>query len=1398
MFYRSLVVLLSMSLVYGSARANDLWGSLSEQEQAMVKERTVTELGKLLKEGEASEELAFVASNIGTWATYTGQIVGGEYADASSAFISYAQDTLYSSFEQELGSRVDSMGSPSLTYFYTQVVKHESAVKDIARHAFNNELEKAGNVAWETAKNEVVTQVNERADLAFDFAYNWVFNGARIAGMAPSDIFREVIRVEKILIKEGSNYLRNSQQYQIMELYRGYLVEANGSHEEAWESMWAHGIPAKGWSVSRLEEGTLKSALKLCADKPYSLQMCIEEVQNGARRKIEKQKEDAERVLKEIADKKNARIKAAYAEMQALIMQQISAVSQEYKDAVSAANSILSKLKAQASGIPADCAAYKEKMALISATRAKVEAANEAAAKVHRYITLTQQCEVLAESPDDLDTLLQQVKQEKTGFDQHLGAVADQADLVCQDTTAIASAYSRADGKRLLQQAVTKHLALESKIKIMQASAQRIRDVNTDIKGAVSALTEEVAALSTSLENYGDVDGLLSDIDAAKGARVGYDATLDELKVIVNRLIARKTNMENANPLQLGLGEQIADAWEKNVVGIKGGIDKAGRTRVSKLLLQYKDFPEVRKITQEMEATYSLAACADEAIKASGAASGFEALKWTSPTFKPGLADELHEARAACENVPTKSTLETIAHDSASVAADMEAMELPFIYEKKSGQCLISGEAAYEALSDPYDALGGEVDQLEAECKQAATKADNASRSAASAAQAASSLNPVGGLRDKANAMAAQINSCAELTTIRGRVAQYAADATNARGLAQSAADHGSGIASTCASKTALGSIDGDLRDIRAYQRDAVVALGKAQEGEEQFDRVVERAKETVSALQEIGTELSRLMLYRSVVKDHIRSATKGREAALEGFAGCSTRQTALAAKAGSLRGSMEDDLLNELLQRIQAVTTQPGSHLDDMVLHLDDAKASVDQWDDANAEVTVLVARASNECLGKETPYTHVLTAMDAIVSIDQLTSSLTRLRDKCVASLDSAGSGGRDDYAGYDQDPGIVDPRRSGGGGGSVVPGGGDTQPTNNPDQQNTTQGGAPIDDTYRGNPIADRERERERIAAAAAAAAAAAEAERRRPDVEPRREDPDGFVQTPDLDDLPDRGDEGRRERPPRAPAATRPDPARPEPSLPEPKTPEPAKPEPSPAVPETTAPVRPEQPVPAPAPAASNPRCEQIARSLQATSNSIMANYNRFMSAAAAKDEETARLVGCRLLVDFDKVLGTFEQLSRENCPIKGNTEELRATMQRMRGEIQRELRDGCGAAPAASPAPAPVPDPAPVYTQFAGRWNSKGKCRDAPDAPFRWVVNLTQNGNSVSGSIGFHKCPGGGRASFNVSGTAGTGPKVTLKGSLFSSRGPLADVVRRNPSPTFTLQKGGAPSPNYAP
>lgn len=118
---------------------------------------------------------------------------------------------------------------------------------------------------------------------------------------------------------------------------------------------------------------------------------------------------------------------------------------------------------------------------------------------------------------------------------------------------------------------------------------------------------------------------------------------------------------------------------------------------------------------------------------------------------------------------------------------------------------------------------------------------------------------------------------------------------------------------------------------------------------------------------------------------------------------------------------------------------------------------------------------------------------------------------------------------------------------------------------------------------------------------------------------------------------------------------------------------------------------------------------------------------------------------------------------------------------------------------AAPPPEPEeaePEPPPVVN-FAGSWHSAATC-DEEDAPYHWQVSLSQDPDThyVSGTISFHACPGGGRATYSVSGTATASSVLFLDGTKTGGRGGLNGIAPA--TQTFRIEKGGEPFPNLAP
>jgi Cys-rich repeat protein len=117
-------------------------------------------------------------------------------------------------------------------------------------------------------------------------------------------------------------------------------------------------------------------------------------------------------------------------------------------------------------------------------------------------------------------------------------------------------------------------------------------------------------------------------------------------------------------------------------------------------------------------------------------------------------------------------------------------------------------------------------------------------------------------------------------------------------------------------------------------------------------------------------------------------------------------------------------------------------------------------------------------------------------------------------------------------------------------------------------------------------------------------------------------------------------------------------------------------------------------------------------------------------------------------------------------------------------------------PTASPTPKPT---APIPTPPTSRtldWHARKVCaeNEGPDYRWSWRVKLTQEGATATGYIYFHRCPGGGRVSYRLSGEVQTDGSITAKGSKAGGRGPLYSSAPRQQ--TFTLREGQSPIPNF--
>ncbi|MBN1669146.1 MAG: hypothetical protein JW862_18775 [Anaerolineales bacterium] len=108
--------------------------------------------------------------------------------------------------------------------------------------------------------------------------------------------------------------------------------------------------------------------------------------------------------------------------------------------------------------------------------------------------------------------------------------------------------------------------------------------------------------------------------------------------------------------------------------------------------------------------------------------------------------------------------------------------------------------------------------------------------------------------------------------------------------------------------------------------------------------------------------------------------------------------------------------------------------------------------------------------------------------------------------------------------------------------------------------------------------------------------------------------------------------------------------------------------------------------------------------------------------------------------------------------------------------------------------APVPAPPQAEGEFDGSWNSGPVCSES-ETPFSWQVSLIQNGDSVIGSVHFHKCPGGGQVGYSVTGTVVPGQEyIELQGTKAGGAGALHGSSPE--TQVFTFFPDSPPLPNF--
>ncbi len=116
---------------------------------------------------------------------------------------------------------------------------------------------------------------------------------------------------------------------------------------------------------------------------------------------------------------------------------------------------------------------------------------------------------------------------------------------------------------------------------------------------------------------------------------------------------------------------------------------------------------------------------------------------------------------------------------------------------------------------------------------------------------------------------------------------------------------------------------------------------------------------------------------------------------------------------------------------------------------------------------------------------------------------------------------------------------------------------------------------------------------------------------------------------------------------------------------------------------------------------------------------------------------------------------------------------------------------------ATPKPAPTAAPAPALPSNRNlEWHAREVCaeNEGPDYRWRWHVVLRQSGTNVTGNISFHKCPGGGRLSYRLTGKVAANGSFNVTGSKNGGRGGLYGSAPSRQ--TFILQEGKTPTPNF--
>lgn len=301
------------------------------------------------------------------------------------------------------------------------------------------------------------------------------------------------------------------------------------------------------------------------------------------------------------------------------------------------------------------------------------------------------------------------------------------------------------------------------------------------------------------------------------------------------------------------------------------------------------------------------------------------------------------------------------------------------------------GEQEPEAIGTrASDALLPTIAQLESICAAASRHVEAVGAAAADILSAAAEIAVAKeGVQLPAAVGEAQA-SCGQLDAVKVGVVTSAAQVRSEVASAQSSASAATASLASCESSADLAAAQAAEGHARSAARRAVASYGRAQEGDDLFDRITAAASAALAEVHNARDQLGAISISLATPSSQLDNAGRSRELAEAGFRECrerqqSVRQQWVAAGGGS------DAALAALGKRIEAVSVEPpdSSWLDKLAPEVDAIHQTLDADEAAINDALVELTR----CADAGSAYAAVLDASEAMLGLDGVLAELDGL---------------------------------------------------------------------------------------------------------------------------------------------------------------------------------------------------------------------------------------------------------------------------------------------------------------------------------------------------------------------------------------------------------------------